>query len=195
LTHTIGVGEPGGVNYIYDLKAGNVVCAWHGAFVDATPMWHDRGDGSFRPLGMTQYFFSGPALALLADQQDIFPPLTDEKDFKSKGYVIDEATSRPVFRYTYKGIDVEDRIYPDEQEKLLSREITFKNVSGSGFYYKIAEGNGLTILPNGSYAIGDMEYYVKMLSQVTPIIRDQPHGKKELIVPVDGKEIKYSIVW
>jgi hypothetical protein len=40
-----------------------------------------------------------------------------------------------------------------------------------------------------------MEYYVKMLSQVTPIIRDQPHGKKELLVPVDGKEIKYSIVW
>ena len=55
LTHTIGVSEPNGVNYVYDLAAGNLVCVWRGDFVDATPMWHDRGDGSFKPLGAAQY--------------------------------------------------------------------------------------------------------------------------------------------
>ena len=29
LTHTISVGDPTGVNYIYDNKNGNLVCAWH----------------------------------------------------------------------------------------------------------------------------------------------------------------------
>ena len=58
LTHIIGVGDPSGTHYVYDLNAANLVCVWHGDFVDATPMWHDRGDGSFRPMGAVQYLFN-----------------------------------------------------------------------------------------------------------------------------------------
>ncbi|HEX5172400.1 MAG TPA: family 16 glycoside hydrolase [Cyclobacteriaceae bacterium] len=195
LTHTIAVGEPGGIHYIYDLKAGNVVCVWQGDFVDATPMWHDRGDGSFRPVGMAEYLFTGPPLALLQDQQSAFSPLSDDIDFRSKGYALDEKTGRPVFSYTYKGIGVEDKIYPTDEDKSFTREITFSNVSGTGFYFKLAEGSEVSSLEDGTYIIGDKEYYIKILSSTKPSVRDQPHGKKELLVPVDGNQIRYSIVW
>ncbi len=37
LTHTIGVGDPAGIHYVYDLESGNIACVWRGDFVDATP--------------------------------------------------------------------------------------------------------------------------------------------------------------
>ncbi len=195
LTHTIAVGDPGGLNYIYDLKAGDIACVWQGSFVDATPMWHDRGDGSYRPVGMVQYLFTSPSLSLLSDQQAAFPPLSNEIDFSSKGYALEESTGRPIFKYIYKGIAVEDKIYPDAENKIFTREVKFNNVSGTGFYYKVAEGNSISTLSDGTYIIGDKEYYIKVVSSVKPVVRDQPHGKKELMIPVDGKEIKYSIIW
>src|SRR5690606_25373688 len=62
-THTIAVGDPSGLHYIYNLKAGNLACVWRGEFLDATPMWHSRGDGSYRPAGMTRYLSPAPMLA------------------------------------------------------------------------------------------------------------------------------------
>ena len=73
LTHIIGVGDPSGTHYVYDLNAANLVCVWHGDFVDATPMWHDRGDGSFRPRGAVQYLFNSQPLAFLANANEAFP--------------------------------------------------------------------------------------------------------------------------
>jgi hypothetical protein len=33
-----------------------LVQVWRGGFLDATPMWHERGDGSSRPTGSKQLF-------------------------------------------------------------------------------------------------------------------------------------------
>src|SRR6478735_372635 len=101
LTHTIGVGDPSGTHYVYDLKSGNLVCVWHGKFVDATPMWHDRGDGSFRPQGAVQYLFNNEPLAFLSSATAEFPVMLNETQlsntlYKGKGYQIEEATLRPV---------------------------------------------------------------------------------------------------
>jgi hypothetical protein len=194
LTHTMAVGDPGGVHYIYDLKAGNISCVWHGEFLNATPMWHDRGDGSYRPVGMVQYLFTSPSLALLSDQQAAFPPLSNEIDFDGQGYSIDESSGRPVFKYLYKGITVEDKVYPAPDNKALTREVTFKNVSGAGFHFKLAEGADISSLPDGTFII-DREYYIKILSNGMPLVRNQSGGKKELILPVDGNPTKYLIIW
>ncbi|MEJ1236588.1 family 16 glycoside hydrolase [Chryseolinea sp. T2] len=110
LTHTISVGDPTGVNYIYDNKNGNLVCAWHGPFVDATRMWHDRGDGSSIPRGAVQYFFVNQPLAFLPSDKDAFPvinndALTDKDNHVGKGYSIG-ADGRPVFKYNYQGLEV-----------------------------------------------------------------------------------------
>ena len=199
LTHTIGVGDPSGTHYVYDLKSGNLVCVWHGDFVDATPMWNDRGDGSFRPLGAVQYLFNNEPLAFLASPADAFPVMKKETQlsdtpYKGKGYVIEEGTGRPVFLYNYKGLDVEDRIYPDDDNRAITHEVTVKNRgTDPGLYYKLAEGKTITQLANGMFAVDDKSYYIKPASGTAPTIRDS-NGKKELIVPVI-KSIKYSIIW
>jgi hypothetical protein len=158
-------------------------------------MWHDRGDGSYRPVGMVQYLFAGPSLALLSDQQAPFPALQSESDFMGKGYVLEERTGRPIFKYVYKGIAVEDKIIPEDDDRIFTREVKFSRTNGSGFYYKLAEGNDISTLRDGTYIIGDKSYFIKVLSPVKPLVRDQPHGLKELLIPVDGSEIKYSIIW
>jgi hypothetical protein len=193
LTHTIGVGDPARINYVYDLAAGNLACVWRGDFVNATPMWHDRGDGSFRPLGAVQYLYINQPLAFLANANEAFPATGKEGEFRSKGYTIEENTARPVFKYTYQGMEVEDKVYPEDQARSITHEVTIKNRgTKTGLYYKLAEGSSITLNPNGSYAIDDKQYYIKTSSAAT--IRDV-NGKKELIVAVDGSSVKYSIIW
>ncbi|HPW61317.1 MAG TPA: DUF1080 domain-containing protein [Cyclobacteriaceae bacterium] len=196
LTHTIGVGDPSGINYVYDLKAGNLVCVWRGDFVDATPMWHDRGDGSFKPMGATQYLFNNQPLAFFTSSTTSFPLITRDAEIKEgeylgKGYEVEEATGRPIFKYTYQGIDVEDKIYPDQSS--LTHEVTIKNRgTKSGLYYKVAEGKAIQQMPNGTYAVDDKSYYIRVKG-VTPLVRENA-GKQELIVPVEGS-FSYSIIW
>jgi hypothetical protein len=199
LTHIIGVGDPSGTHYVYDLKSGNLVCVWHGDFVDASPMWNDRGDGSFRPMGAVQYLFNNVPLAFLVTPSDLFPTMhkdtqLSETAYKGKGYKIEEGTGRPVFMYSYEGMDVEDKIYPDDNNRVITHEVSIKNRGTQPrLFYKIAEGKIISQLPNGTYVIDDKSYYIKPANGTTPTIRDN-NGKKELIVPIENS-IKYSIIW
>jgi len=193
LTHTLGVGDPSGTHYVYDLESGNLICVWRGAFVDATPMWHDRGDGSFRPRGAAQYLFINQPLALLANPNEAFPIVSKDDEFIPKGYTIEETTGRPTFKYLYKGITIEDNVYPDDNARSITHEIKLKSESAhTGLYYKLAEGASILAMPDGAYAIDDKQYYVK--SSSAAFIREV-NGKKELVTAVTGNSIKYTIIW
>ena len=194
LTHIIGVGDPSGTHYVYDLNAANLVCVWHGDFVDATPMWHDRGDGSFRPQGAVQYLFNSQPLAFLANANEAFPSGGQDREVRGHGYKIDEVTSRPVFNFTYQGLEVEDRVYPDDNNKMITHEVVVKERGTKpGLYYKVAEGSAIQPLEDGLYAVDDKQYYIKINPSMQPSIRDA-NGKKELIVPM-ATALKYSIIW
>lgn len=188
LSHTIGVGEPGGIHYVYDLKAGNLACVWKGGFIDATPMWHDRGDGSFVPTGMVQYLFTGPALAVLADPGAAFPV---SAGITPKGYQLDE-DSRPTFQYRLGDAEVEDRIYPGAEVKTFFREVTVKNPAANTFA-KVATGKTIALLPNGWYVV-DQEYYIRLVSGEQPQIRSSGTGQ-ELILPIGTTPLKYELTW
>lgn len=192
LTHTIGVGDPSGTHYVYDLESGNLVCVWRGSFVDATPMWHDRGDGSFKPRGSAQYLFVGQPLAFLASQTEAFPVMGKEGEFRTQGYSINES-GKPVFKYLYQGLEVEDKIYPDDNNRSVTHEISIRNRgTKTGLHYKLAEGSTIVSMPDGSYAIDDKQFYIKPSGNV--FIRDV-NGKKELLTSVDGSVLKYTIIW
>lgn len=194
LTHTIGVGEPGGVNYIYDMGTGNLSCVWCGDFVDATPMWHDRGDGSFRPRGAAQFTFMGQPLAQLDNPSAPFPS-TGSSDYTSKGFEMDVKTGRPVFRYIYKGFEVTSRITPDADNKFLQHEISLKEGSAAtGMYYKLAEGKQIQKAPDGSFVIDDHRYYVKVTRGTDATVRTSGE-KQELIIPVTANGISWSLIW
>ncbi|MCB0629605.1 MAG: DUF1080 domain-containing protein [Saprospiraceae bacterium] len=195
LTHTIGVGTPGGTHFVYDLKAGSPVCVWRGEFINATPMWNSRGDGSFRPRGATQYLFTGSSVAMLAAADSAFPNTLNEiGDFKNKGYRIDPASSLPIFLYSRDTLQLEDMIRPDESGNALVRTLSFQEgVEPEGYTAKLAEGMSIEQLPNGIYVV-DQQYYIKIETGQTATIRKMG-DRQELISPLSGTALTYSINW
>jgi hypothetical protein len=195
LTHTIGVGDPDGVNYVYDMDRGLLVCGWRGDFIDATPMWDSRGDGSFRPKGAVQYTFLGEPLAVLESADSPFPQVENLPEFRTKGYSIEEETGRPVFRYLYRGLAVSSRIYPSEANTHLVHEIRCEEADPTkNLYYKLAEGSKIERMPNGDFAINDRAYFLKVHDGHQPFIRSQG-GKQELVVRMDTPELTYELIW
>jgi len=193
LSHTIGVGTPEGLNFVYDLGAANLVGVWRGDFIDATPMWHSRGNGSFNPKGAVQWTFLNQPLAELNTMQTAFPETGNTTDFKPLGYSIESTTGLPVFKSEYKGVTIENKITPSENKTHFINEINFSTVGATNWYYKIASGS-ITPLKDGSFTINNQEYYVNVLSGQKATIRTI-NGESELIIPVNGSTIKYEIIW
>ncbi len=193
LTHTVGVGHPNQVNFVYDHSRANWVAAWRGNFVDATPMWHNRGNGSFRPQGSVLWNNLSLSFAELADANTPFPTPEEKDEFQERGYQIDAGTGLPIFRHTYKGVEVQDMLTPDAEGRYLSRKVTFSQGGLANWYLKLAEGDVLT-MPDGSYAIGDRSFYINVLSGGNAMVREVD-GKQELVLPVTGTEVNYEIIW
>jgi hypothetical protein len=103
-----------------------------------------------------------------------------------------EATQRPVFKYTLQGLEVEEKVYPDDGAKSITREITVKDRgTKAGLYLKLAEGSKIERMPDGSYSV-DQRYYIRTAS---PASVREVNGTKELVAPVEGASVKYTIVW
>ncbi|MDO1446878.1 DUF1080 domain-containing protein [Rhodocytophaga aerolata] len=197
ITHAISVGEPSGVHYTMDLGTGALVQVWKGGFLDATPMWHDRGDGSARASGSVVRLSDAPTVAYLADKNATWPATFEANTFRPKGYDID-ATGRPVFKYLVNGTEVTDRTFPEEEGKVLTREIKINGQKQGTLYCRIAEGTEITSLQDGTYTVDGKAFYVKVgdTGGAKPEIRNAGN-RKELVVPIEGKStgVKYSLIW
>lgn len=193
VVHAVSVGSPEQVHFTYDMDNAMIVQLWRGGFLNATPMWHDRGDGSSRPLGAVQRFGKPvQALAKLGTPQAAWITDTAGTSYRPKGYVIDDA-GRPAFRYLSYGSIVTDQIKAMENGRGISREIRVENPSKE-LYFRLAEAASIEELPNGMYLIDDQSYYLRLDSNSSkPVIRDL-NGRKELIIPV-GTSLSYSILF
>ncbi len=197
LTHTIGVGDPTGVHYVYDLKSGNLAAAWRGPFVDATPMWHDRGDGSFLPQGAVQYFFNNVPLAELPTGNEPFVAWQAATEvmntaFQPKGYRM-QPDGRPVFGYQLKGAKVEDAIIPDAEKRSLVREIKLTDAQAlANPHFKLAEGAEIQQVSDGLFVV-DQRYFIQAGTNCHPKIRTH-NGRQELITPVQ-QSMQYTLMW
>jgi hypothetical protein len=180
LTHTIGVGEPSGLNYVYDMGSGSIAAVWRGEFIDATPMWHSRGDGSFKPRGAALFLNHTPRLQT-----------NENATYKSLGYKLDAKSGRPLFRYQLGSVTVTDQISPGPSGNELSHEINFEG-AGESENYVLAESESIRQLPDGSYAIGDMDYYIKINSGAITIESADHH--KRLVSDAQGT-LSYTIIW
>ena len=193
VTHAASVGSPEQVHYTYDLDKGALVQVWRGSFLDATPMWHDRGDGSSRPMGMVQRFGT-PVLFLtkLTSPQASWLADTTGSGYRPKGYVLDES-DRPTFRYQSYGASVDDKIRVLPDGKGIQREVTITNPAPD-LYARLISGTSISAMANGLYLVDGQEYVqIDDLSGAKPTIRDA-NGQQELVVPVKGKVI-YSILF
>jgi hypothetical protein len=193
IVHAANVGSANQVHYTYDMDKGAIVQAWRGGFLDATPMWYDRGDGSSAPAGTVKFFKNlSFNLSRLASEKEEW--ITDSlvTAYQPKGYVLDE-NDCPTFRYFIYGARVNDAIRVLQNGHGLHREITVENAPAN-LYLLLAKASMIESPGNGVYLIDDKSYYLRMdNTNVTPLVRDN-NGNKELIIPIQNK-CSYSIIF
>lgn len=192
VVHGVSVGSGQNVHYTYDMDNGMLVQMWRGDFLDATPMWDGRGNGTSLPLGAVQRF-GKPTLgvAQLANGQAAWPVDTVGTQYKPKGYTVD-AESAPTFTYQIFGATVKDASKVMADGRGLSREISIDN--RNDLYFRIAKASEITETQKGTFIIGDKEYYLRLENVKDKTIIRDVDGEKELIVQVNGS-FNYSILF
>ena len=194
IVHAVSVGSPEKLHYTYDMDNASIIQIWRGGFLNATPMWHDRGDGSSRPLGAVQLFGKPmQSLAKLSNAQAAWPVDTTSTSYRPKGYILDDQ-GRPSFRYLSNGSTVTDFTKVMENGRGMSREIKVENPA-TDLYFRLADAASIEETSPGMYLIDDQSYYLRLdnANGAKAIIRDQ-NGRKQLIVPA-GAGLSYSILF
>lgn len=189
VVHAVNVGSAEGLHYTYDMDNGMLVQCWRGEFLDATPMWHSRGDGSSRPTGAV-LAFGQPKLQVY---RGINTADTTGASFLPKGYQLDNK-NRPIFHYIIYGKKITDAISVVENNRGLTREISISSGT-EPLTVKIAEVSSFEEIGNGLYLVNDKSYYLKLddTSGEKAFIHEN-NGIKALVVPLKTK-IRYSIIF
>lgn len=194
VTHAISVGSPEQLHYTYDLNHGTIVQAWRGRFLDATPMWYNRGNGTARPLGAVQHLSGlGLTVAPLSSASADWKSDTTGTSYKPKGYLMD-TDDQPTFRYMIDGVMVHDMIRVAEQGKGLRREISAQQPAES-LYVRLAEGSSIKEMEDGMYAIDGKSYYLQLENPaMAKASIKEVDGKQQLVAPLQDK-VAYSILF
>ena len=194
VVHAISVGHPQQIHYTYDLDKGSLFQVWRGGFLDATPMWNNRGNGTARVLGSPVHF-GAPNLtvAKLGGVGDPWPLDTAGTGYKPNGYVMDHA-DLPTFRYHLYGQQVADAIRPLADGSGFTRTLT---VAGDtdGLYVRLAVAPAIADQGKGVFLIGDNAWYLRVeeTGKGKPFVREGQSGQ-ELLVPA-AHVIRYSIIF
>ncbi len=199
-THVLSVGDPSGVHYSYDLNEGTLISCWKGSFADVTQMWVNRGhEQLLQPLNTTVETTPGVPIAQISEATTLW---ADEvpSDFVAIGYTIND-DERPIFEYKYKGIRIEDALYPNSEGNGLTRNVYVSGTAPQeGYQYRLAKGKKIARLPNGLYQV-EGRYYIDLhetSDMDEPLITYQGDDQA-LIIPIlnssKSSTLSYSIIW
>ncbi|AFK03535.1 protein of unknown function DUF1080 [Emticicia oligotrophica DSM 17448] len=186
IVHAVSVGNKENLHYTYDLDNGALFQIWKGSFLNTTPMWNDRGDGSSRPMGSLTLLGDEPLVNSLASPTTAWSDL--DATYRPRGYELDE-NGNPTFKYDYAGANISDKTTPSADGKMLNREVSVKGTA-TNLYARLASAK--TITQVDSLYIIDGQYYIKV-TEGTVSVR-QSNGMQELIAPLAAK-VAYSIIW
>lgn len=197
ISHAASVGYPHHLNFGYDLENGAVFQIWRGGFIDATPMWWFRGDGTSTALGSVVKLNDAPPLAVLNSDNAAWPDSLDI-DYRPKGYELDKQ-GYPTFKYIAAGLNVDDKVSQSPDGKMLTRRVTFSGTAQGNLYYRVANAKSIDAIGNGMYSINNYEYYLQIpKGNPKPILRTTATGQ-ELLLPVKdtdkGATLEYSMIW
>ncbi len=187
LTHAVQVGFPEGLALTYDTKTGAIAQVWRGAFLDVTPMWDSRGDGSSRPRGAVETLsLRSPALAA-----------TDSLELRPRGYRVD-GKNQPTFLYTLNGaLAVADQVRALPERTGLQRELSWEGESAPVAGWCVAEGKQIEEISKGMYRV-DGRYLIRLPAKHTyrPEVRTDDAGQQQLVLrPDSGSRIRYELLW
>src|SRR5690554_285282 len=184
VTHAVSIGSESGVHFTYDLDHGSLFQVWRGEFLNATPMWNNRGDGSSRPLGSVIRLGS-PAIpvAQLASSDQVWPTDTVGTAYKSLGYRV-HANNDITFMYQTNGATIHDEVVILENGQGIKRQIKIQD-GQANTYFLLAKGDSIEELNAGAYLIDDKVYYLKLEEGTNSkaLIRKGAE-QQELIIPV-----------
>lgn len=186
VTHAISVGSEAKVHYTYDLDHGSLFQTWRGEFLNATPMWHNRGDGSSRPLGsVTHMGIPVIPLAQLSSEDAAWPADTLGSSYTPKGYKIND-NNDVSFLYEAYGASVTDGVSILDNGHGIRREVRINNVPDNA-YYLLAQDQAIEEIAEGYYLIGDKAYFLKWEGgeAARPRIRNVA-GQLELVIAATG---------
>ncbi|MFS4448953.1 DUF1080 domain-containing protein [Maribacter sp. 2307UL18-2] len=196
-THCISVGMPQRINYTYDLEMGSLLTLWGGEFMDAEKMWRGRGPKQLgEPLGAIVSLHGHPEFALLKTKDAKWPDsIAEDSSFKSLGYEFNTA-DLPRFLYRLNGSEIVNTLVPSSSQRALRRTITVDG--SSSLWHKVAQGESIEKLPNGTFIVNDESYFINFAENfdLATTIRNS-NGFDELLVEIpQGKQkIEYDIIW
>jgi len=194
LDYIISMGAPQGLNYSYDLREGAWLQVWRGGFIDATDMWHNRGESQLAvPMGSVIPFADTPTVAQLSDTNMAWPDSLAFDDLHYDGYQLDKK-GIPTFKYMVNGTKVSDKISPSSDGSGLDRLLTADNPSGD-LYCRVISAHKIELVDKGLYLV-DGSYYIKMDRHFEPIIRSNGQGQ-EMLVSLKNPQspLTYSVIW
>jgi mono/diheme cytochrome c family protein len=185
-TRAIGVGYPESAHLAFDANEMRLALLWQGAFIDAARHWTDRGSGWEGPLGDNILALHlGAPFAVLEKPDSPWPTDPSKKiGYRFLGYTL-SSDDRPTFRYSYRGVTVEDFPNPVHSGKdvHMRRRLDFTAAKEpQGLLFRAAVGNKIVALEGGWYQVDDA-WKIQVPAGVTARVRKSA-GKAELLVPV-----------
>jgi hypothetical protein len=198
-SRAIGVGYPEKADLAFDANDMRLALIWQGAFIDAARHRTGRGEGFEKPLGTNvMHGPPGAPMAVLESESTAWPKESGKQaGWQFHGYSLDEKR-RPTFRYSWKGIDVEDfpEAVPSNLDAGLKRTVTLHATQPvSKLYFRAAIGDKIKE-KDGAFVIDDR--LTLKFTGVKPVVRNSD-GKAELLVPLtfagDGAKFVEEMTW
>jgi hypothetical protein len=186
ITHAISVSSAQKVHYAFDLSKGNLALAWRGEFLDATPMWHDRGNGVSRPWGAV-VFLGNPDQLLQGTEFQ-----SSNKNHISQGYELKENAVE--YRYESQGVSFIDIISSRQDGKGLDRRLLADGPT-SGRQYTIAEAGEIKLIRDGLYLVADRGYYIQFDPKATAKPTIQQVGDRQQLTVGITQPLSYSLLF
>ena len=200
IPHAISVGNQSGMHFTFDPDRAALAQGWKGKFLDATPMWNNRGDGSSRPRGAVQAFGDEAGIAVDAGSETAWPAEVPESlAYQYAGYSRDpHQAGEPIFIYEIGDATLHDH-WSGHQPGQLDRQLTIEGPIPGGTQLRMASGATIREVSGESgfttYEV-DQAYYVKVPAGTTASV--VPRGdQKILVADISGTpgELSYSLVW
>ncbi len=194
LDYVVSVGDYQGINYSYDLRQGAWFQVWRGEFMDATEMWHNRGEDQLaRPLGSVIPFNDSPAVAELPNTNAKWPDSITFDNLQSDSYLLDKK-GVPTFNYTINGTKISDEISPSTDNSGLTRTLRVENPN-ENLYCRLASADTIEQVKKGLYCING-SYYIQLDTALNPLIRSQGQQQEMLIsLKKLNSPLTYSLIW
>lgn len=195
IVHALSAGHPEKLHYTYDLDEGALVQIWRGEFLDATPMWNSRGDGSSKALGSLLAIGDVPNIWQLPSPSTPWPDtLEAEAGFRFRGYRLDDE-GLPTFHYQLYGLNVQDKLAPEDGGRKLSRWIKVEGDAPEQSRFLLARGSQIKSLGDGWFSVNDQEFYIQLANGAKADIRTVDKHQELLIRLNQNENIHYSVVF